>query len=320
MKLQSQIPLLALTILLAACQSSSPPCPDEPVCEKYVHLYGVQLEQDDWVSRGQNGRVISRLKDGVEVSRNYNAGILEGETTYTFPNSHTIAKTETYSQGVLTQEGENYSGGVPFKKTIYQTEQDKTVLTWYENSAPQSKEIHEGGLLIDGEYYSLSGQVEGKVSGQQGIRMQRDQFGQLVSKETIADGKVVSQMELYPNGSPKAVKAISNGVVDGQVFTFLQGGEPNTIEQWTSGVQQGQTIVFQNGEKYAEVPYNKGIKNGVERRFTDEDAVVEEITWKNGMKEGPAHTYVDGGVKTRWYFQDREVTQGGYEVLTRPIP
>jgi antitoxin component YwqK of YwqJK toxin-antitoxin module len=320
MKLQSQISLLALTILLAACQSSSPPCFDEPVCEKYMHRYGVQLEHDDWVSRGQNGQVISRLKNGMEVSRNYDNGVLEGETIYTFPNSHTIAKTETYSEGILTQEVENYSAGLPFKKTIYQTNHDKTVLAWYESSAPQSKEIYEGGLLIEGEYYLPSGQLEAKIRDQQGVRMQRDQFGQLVSKEIIANGKVVSQTELYPSGSPKAVKAISHGIVHGQVFTFLPGGEPNTIEEWTHGIQHGQTVVFQNGEKYAEVPYNKGIRNGIERRFTDDHVVVEEITWKNGVKDGPARTYVDGGVKTRWYFQDREVTQSGYEVLSSPIP
>lgn len=318
--MKTLISLLALTTLLAGCQPCYSPCPDDPVCETYVHRYGVPLQQDDWVSRGQSGQVISRLKDGVMVSKNYDAGILDGETTYTFPNSQTIAKTETYSHGVLIEETENYLAGLPFKQTIHQTDQDKTVLTWYENSAPQSKEIYENGLLIAGEYYLPSGQVEARIDDKEGIRMKRDQYGQVVAKETVSGGKVVSQTEFHPNGTPRAVNSISNGVIHGQVTTYLAGGEPNTIEQRVNGVQHGTTIVFQNGEKYAEVPYYGGTKNGIERRFMNDDVVIEEITWKNGVKTGPARTYLNGSVNTRWYFQDREVTQGGYEILSRPIP
>lgn len=317
--MKTKISLLALMTLLAGCQSSSCTRPGEPVCETYVHRYGVPLQQDDWVSRGQNGQVISRLKDGVVVSRTYDAGILEGETTYSFPNRETISKTEMYTQGVLIEETENYSAGVPFKKTVYETDLDKTVSTWYENSAPQSKEIYKNDLLIEGEYYLPSGQLEARIEDSQGIRMKRDQYGQLVVKETVANGKVVSQTEFYPNGSPKAVNSISNGIVHGQVSTFLAGGEPNTVEQRVNGIQHGTTIVFQNGEKFAEVPYNAGIKNGVERRFANDGSVVEEVTWKNGVKDGIARTYLNGTVKTHWYYQDREVTQSGYEVLSHQV-
>ncbi len=75
--MKSKIAVLAVATLLAGCQSA--PRPDAPVDEVYVHRYGVTLPQEDWESRGQCGKVVSTLKDGVVVSRNYEAGVLEGE-------------------------------------------------------------------------------------------------------------------------------------------------------------------------------------------------------------------------------------------------
>ncbi len=244
------------------------------------------------------------------------------KTTYSFPHSETVAKKEVYSQGYLTQEMQNYPSGLPRQKTTYDSDtgHDKTVLSWYESSAPQGQETYKNDLLIEAEYFLPSGQTEAKVENGKGFRTHRDQIGQLASKDTIADGAWVACTEFFPNGTPKAINEVSNGTIHGKVSTFLIGGEPNTVEQWSNGKQQGTTIVFQNGEKFAEVPYNKGIKSGIEKRFKNQNQVIEEITWKNGMKHGPARTYVNGETKTRWYFEDREVTQSGYELLSRPMP
>lgn len=312
--------LLTLTGLLTICQSCSPPCPEDPVCEKYIHRYGVPLPQEDWVSRGQDGQVVSTLKTGVVATRNYNGGVLEGQSTYTFPHNSAIATSEMYSNGTLMHITQNYPSGLPMEQTIQQTDTDKMVLRWYENGAPQSKEFYKDDCLNQGEYYLVTGQTEASVDSCQGVRIKRDQFGQMLSKDTIANGKMVSQTTFYPNGSPKAVSQFSSDGINQQISTFFPGGEPSTIEVWNGGQQHGTTLAFHNGEKCAEIPYVKGIKHGIERRFINNDVLVEEITWKNGQKEGPAHTYVEGEAKTRWYFQGREVTQSGYEVLTRPYP
>lgn len=311
---------LGLVFLAVGCQCNNPPCPEEPVCETYVHRYGVALAPEDWHARGQYGNVISKMKDGVTVSKRYEAGVQEGDTTYTFPHSQTVEKTETYANNVVVKESQNYPSGIPMKQVVYGDSNRKSVVSWYENGAPQANETYENDVLVEGEYYISSGPVDSKVITGQGTRTVRDQFGQLVSKDTIVDGQMVSQTTFYPNGAPKAITPFVGGTIHGEVTTFLAGGEPNTIEEWVNGVQQGPTIVFQNGERVAEVPYVAGIKQGVETRFVDGDTIVEEISWKNDCKEGPCRTYVGDKSKTRWYYQDREVTKAGYDVLTKPLP
>ncbi len=46
------------------------------VDEKYVHKYGLNVPQNDWQSRGENGQVISTLDNGVIVTKMYHSGIL----------------------------------------------------------------------------------------------------------------------------------------------------------------------------------------------------------------------------------------------------
>lgn len=315
---------ISLTALLASiitsCQHCPPPCPEDPVCEKYVHRYGVDLPQDDWISRGQSGQIISKMKDGATVSKNYNNGILEGDTTYSFPHSTLVQRTETYSKGYLIKEVVSYPSGVPMQQTTYESPTSKTVLTWYETSAPHSKESYDQGLLVEGEYYLPSGQLESKVEMKEGIKMNRDQLGLLISRDEIKDGMIVLKTEYYPSGTPKTVASYSHGELNGQVVTYLVGGEPSCIEQWSSGKQDGLTVVYQNGEKYAEVPFVNGVRHGVEKRYHDGKDVIEEITWNNGVRHGPSYVYVDGAVKTQWYFQDKEVSKASFEMLSRPIP
>jgi len=317
--MKTQTSLFALALVLASCDTSRPG-PDDPVCETYVHRYGVEMAPREWVARGQHGQVVSKRKDGVSVSKSYTAGVLDGDTTYSFPHSDSVQSSETYSNGELVGESENYPSGVPLKRVTYDDPNHKTVTTWYENGTPQSKEVYEGDAVVQGEYFTVVGQLASKVDDGQGKRLNRDQFGQLVSHDAIVDGQMVSQTAFYPNGSPKAISAYDQGQVHGQVSTFFAGGEPNTIEEWNQGTQSGTTTVFQNGEKYAEVPYVNGIKDGVETRYANGDTVIEEITWKNGMMQGPSRTYVDGKAKTRWYYQDREVTKAGYDILIKPLP
>jgi antitoxin component YwqK of YwqJK toxin-antitoxin module len=83
-----------------------------------------------------------------------------------------------------------------------------------------------------------------------------------------------------------------------------------------------------NGIKYLEESYSKGVKNGVFKRYSRDRKLLEEVTWKNGVEEGLWRRYyangdlksesykkngvLDGESKT-WYRDGRKYMEGRFE-------
>lgn len=301
-----------------SCMRQRSCCPCDVVGETYIHKYGVEVPAGDWTARGENGKVITTQKDGVVITKNYAAGTLEGETTYTFPHSDTIEKVETYSNGELQKGVTYYANGAPLTTTEYQPG-SKVVATWYENGSPKSTETYQGDRLNQAVYYNNKNQVDSQIVDGNGTRNQRDVYGIINATDTFQEGLLVSTTTYHANGHPKEIIPYVNGVVEGEKKTFLPAGEPNTIEQWKGGKQEGTTQVFQNGEKVAEVPYVNGKRNGVEKRFSDGITVVQEISWVNDQKHGANSFYVGSTVRTDWFYLDRPVSKPNFDQLTKPL-
>ncbi len=189
--------------------------------------------------------------------------------------------------------------------------------TWYQSGSPKTKEVYDGDLLISGEYFTKENRLESSVKNKSGVRTVRDEFGDLVSIDTIEGGEIVCRIVPYPNGSPKELTPYVGGVVEGERKTFLETGEPLTIETWKGGLQEGITIVFQNGEKYAEVPYVRGAKEGIEKRYRKGKTLIEEISWQDNKRHGPSYTYMGESVKTDWYFEGRQLTKTQYDLTLK---
>lgn len=316
-----KVVLIGLSLGIAASLSSCARRSCEEVCQPeqdalaqtYIHKYGMEVPQKEWKNRGQNGRVVSTLKSGVVVTKNYKEGFLDGETTYTFPHSGAIQKVEMYNQGRLVQERENYSTGMKKKQVTYESPTQKTVSVWYDNSSPHYNEEYEGNKLIEGEYFTMYQQLEARVDQGNGRRINRDQYGVMQSEDKIQHGELVLRTHFYPNGAPKEVVPYQNGVVNGQRKTFLPGGEPQTVETWDNDRREGTTVVFQNGEKIAEVPYYNGLKHGVEQRYRDGQFLVEEVTWRNGQKHGPCYRTVGETTIVEYYMNGRKVPRVEYD-------
>ncbi len=314
-RLKYSVPFLIA--VLAGCASQQRAGNQDIIDQKYVHKYGLVVPPEDWVNRGENGKIIVSMKNGVVISKNYCRGKQEGETTYTFPYCDAIECKEIYSKGKLERKITNYYCGNP-KEEVHYLPRGERVTGWYDNGAPKSIEEYEDASIIYAEYYNPANAIESQVKNGSGTRINRDEYGELISSETMENGKVVQKTMYYPNGSPKEITPYNNGVVDGERKTFLPAGEPSTVERWVGGVQQGMTVVFQNGEKYAEVPYDKGCKKGIEKRFRNSKTVVEEISWCDNMRHGPSYTYIGDAVKTDYYYQGREVSKCQYEILMNP--
>lgn len=307
-----------LPIILATTACSRNTCDTECVDQTYVHKYGVAVPSDFWTSSGEHGSVISTMADGVVITRTYAAGLLDGDTTYSFPHSDKIQKRETYSQGTVIRETEYFFDGTPQKEIEYDSPMGmKTVSTWYLGGTPKSVEQFSGDLLFNGQYYTLHNQNDASINNYEGSRLVRDEYGQIVATDVVKAGQLSLRTTYHPNGSPKECTPFKNGLVDGTKQSYHPAGEPNTIEQWAAGQQHGTTVIYQHGEKYAEVPFNNGNKHGVETRYRDGEEVVQEISWSNGQLHGPSTTYVGESSKSDWYFQGSPTSKTDYEFLIK---
>jgi antitoxin component YwqK of YwqJK toxin-antitoxin module len=317
MKLSRFVLFLMLLGGMTACQSHRNDCCDEVVCET-VHRYGVSLAPEDWSARGQHGQVTSMRKDGVCVTRNYDAGVLHGECSYTFPYRSIIQTKEIYNQGQLSQEEVHYPCGLPLRQTIFTTPNHCSVTTWYESGAPHARETFAAEHLIDGEYYSTEQQIESRVENGSGLRTCRDGQGQLQCVDSIENGQMVLKTSYHPNGIPATVTPYVNGVIEGECRTYLSDGEPATIESWRGDAQHGITHVFEQGEKRAEISYVNGCKHGLERRYRDDGkTVAQDIVWVREQKHGPAYSYIGDRTITDWYFRDKPVAnKATFDMLT----
>lgn len=290
--------------------------PQEVLGQSYVHRYGVPVAADNWTAQGESGKVVSTLKNGVVVSRSYNQGVLEGDTTYTYPHSDLIASVETYSQGQLLKEMSYYRNGTSSEQTTYVSSDTRLVEGWYDNGSPQKSETYQNELLLKGDYYTLDNQIENHVENSSGTRTRRDRFGNLISIDTINDGLVSLSTTYHSNGTVKSKIPYANGKIDGQLRTFMPAGEPATVETWSQGEQTGITTLFENGEKIAEVPYLNGVKNGVELRYRNGDTVVGRVTWSQDVQHGPNVTTIGDITTTDYFYQGNPVTKAVFEKMT----
>lgn len=306
--------IAATCFVTTACNRTPRNVGCDVVEETYVHKYGVPVPQQDWQARGEHGQVISTLKDGVIVTKQFNGGILDGDTTYTFPHSNLIEKIQTYSKGTLTKETLYYHSGVPMQETLIQANGSKNVKIWYENGSPKNIEDYDtAGLLTQGQYYDGRNQLEARIDNGEGIRHMRDAYGQLLSKDTIQGGVLTTGTTYHPNGSPKEITPYVKGVVEGERRTYLPAGEPNTVEQWVGGKQHGATVQYQNGEKVSEATYVNGSKTGLERHYRDGSEVIGEISWKSDQKHGPSTSYAGENPQTEWFLQGKPVSKAKFD-------
>lgn len=285
----------------------------EIIDTKYVHKYGMTVPKEHWEESGRNGRVVKILKEGVVCSQTYDGGALDGETTYTFPFSEEIEKTQIYSAGVLTKETIYFRQGHPKEETVFDPSGERTTKGWYENGSLKNIENWNGDSLTSGEYFDIKQQRMSGIANGSGERVKRDAYGQLMATDHYHEGKIEFITLYYPNGSPKEVTPYQNGVVEGIRKTYFPGGEPQSIEVWKKGRQEGITTLFQDGIKVEEVPYAEGMRNGKALIYKEGSTVIKEVSWKNDKLHGPTHTYIDGIKATDWYLRGNKVTKSYYD-------
>ncbi len=286
-----------------------------PVVESYVHKYGISVAKNEWESRGKDGKVITQRKDGVTVTRQYSAGELSGETTYTLPYTPLIARTERYERGELIAECDHYTNGGRKRERCYLPNHTVAVTTWYENGTPCSRETFQGDLLVSGEYLSPTNVIEGRVEAKDGLRIVRSSQGELLSEDEIANGQMVTRTTFLATGEPESITPYFDGAIHGIRKSFLPGGVPKLFETYVLGSLHGYATSFLNGEKHAEIPYENGYKHGLERIYGPGGSLVEEISWLRDRKHGADLFLLESERKVDWYHQGQLVSKAIFDRL-----
>jgi antitoxin component YwqK of YwqJK toxin-antitoxin module len=311
MRITQSILMIATALAFVGCSSNRNA---SVVQETYIHKYGTPMPKEDWSRNGKDGQVVQLRSDGVTVTRSFQQGVLHGKSSYTFPNSSTLARIEIYNRGELVSKTENYPSGVAKEEERFHSAVITERLCWYDDGTPLLAEKYDGGFISGGEYRTPMNAVESKVVDGKGVRLMRGNEGELVFKDTIEGGQMVERVTYFPSGDPSSVTPYKNGLVHGTRLTFLPGGLPNTVEEWSNGQQEGTTIVYQNGEKIAEVPYIKGKREGIEYRYRDGILLVEEVAWKNDLQHGPRKIIIDEDhSKTEWFHEGELVSRNTFE-------
>lgn len=315
------LPLLIVPCLFSACNQHHQTLDGYDVVEEtYIHRYGMPVTQDHWYQEGQDGQVVSTMKNGVVVTKSYENGVLHGDCVYTAPHSNQIARRQIFQQGNLEREVVYHPNQIPAEEIVYGPNQSKLIHRWDENEMLRERTNYEGESLISGEFFDHKGALESKIDEGNGDYLVRDEYGRISHKDTYEKGALAQRVHFHPNNTPREIIPYQGNQVEGTKKTYLPGGEPNTEETWVGNRQHGMTIQYRNGEKFAEVPYLNGNRNGVERRYRDGQVVTDEITWVNNVKHGATKHYVGNTIKTDWFFEDQPVSKMQYERLINPPP
>lgn len=308
--------ILSGLIIFSGCMPTSQydESGNEIIETRYLHQYGIAMPVDEWQQSGQNGQIIHTLRQGIKCTQNYHKGMLDGETTYTFPFSDDLEKVQVYSNNQLKKETTYHRNGPPSREIIF-FDGGHEVREWFETGSQKSIETIENQQIAKGCYFDVKQQCVSCIENGNGTKTLTDSYGQLLSTEHYQRGEVFQQVTYHSNGNPKEIIPLRNGIVDGSLKTFYPGGEPKTIETWKEGKQEGLTTVYEDAMKVEEIFYVDGKKNGISKMFKDGIIVSQETTWKDGYRHGPTYTYLEDKVTTDWYLKDNKVSKGYFEAI-----
>lgn len=288
------------------------------ISQRYIHKYGYAVSQEEWESRVCPGQVITSLSNGVTVTETYENGLKHGPTTLTFPHSQTVEHYILYNQGNRVKEVSYDLSGIPMEEWVQLSPTRYSITLWYAEGSPMLVEEFVGEELLEGQYFTLSNEIESRVEKGAGLRSGRDRnSGVLLSKELVEEGYPVKKETFYANGTPESIAYYFHGSLHGEKRTFAQTGEPLSIEEWVNGQLHGKSTYFKNGNRYLEVAYLYGQKNGTERHFVDGDLLSQEVTWVNDQKHGPSVFYAEGKPQQQWFYEGEPVSKRKFDEMKR---
>jgi len=125
-----------------------------------------------------------------------------------------------------------------------------------------------------------------------------DSTGQKVYEGQFKDNLPLGTFKYYlPNGSLKAVSAFSEDGKTTSTTIYFPNGKKNAEGKYGNEKREGLWRFFSEYDEtlVSEENYTAGKKNGTSKTYFSGKNVVEIITWKEGLREGPWTQYFDDG-------------------------
>lgn len=280
----------------------------------YYHPYGPQITEAEWKDQGSSGEASELLLNGVEIRREYLGGVLHGTSTWTFPHSRVVERTEDYEQGRLVGTSLNFPNGSPKFREEYAANDVKYLQAWYEDGSPSLIEEFHADNLYSGQYYTIDGDLESRIIAGDGVKVGRGEQGELVRKDKYMAGAIVQQDFFYKNGHLKESIALNGLKRNGEAKRFSENGEPLSVETWKDGLLDGKQLYFEHGHLARETSYSKGLKQGAEVYYgLNSDAVVKEIAWDRDVKHGCCKNFVGDQIIAEWYWNGSKVSEDQFK-------
>jgi len=280
---------------------------------QYVHKYGTPITYNEWYEYGQSGKIMTHLENGILMVENFENGILHGDKTYSYPHDSVIEKKEVYEKGKLLKVIYYHPSNLPMSQVEFLGKNMIKETKWSKFGFPHLIETYNKGYLVEGEYFCSKGNLIAKVSNGSGVKFDRDFDGTLLKKDIIEKGNVVLSIEFYEDYFPKTITSFDRNEIHGVQKRFLPKGEPASEEAYYYGQLHGMCVKYEEGQVISTANFKKGKKSGIERIFTLDGDLIQDIQWENGIKHGPSTHYENGNESVEWYFEGEPSTQLFFE-------
>ncbi len=305
--------LIALPFIFSSCLNTSK---ENIISQRFVHKYGFIVDEKEWKNRDRDGKIEQILDNGVHVVKNYENGKLQGLTTHTFPYSPMIEKHYVYDQGELLKEIIHDRQGIPIVEEVYEYDQRTIITHWDAKGAPIRIEEYEDAQIITGTYFNSLNEVESKIENRSGTRHKRDREGTLLLIDQIQNSILTHRVTYHPNNQIHMTSHFENYQLQGNQKIYSPNGQVYLELNWQDGLLNGPKISYRNGIKFQHTSYVLGLKEGIERNFDEQEALVSEITYQNDLKHGMSVYYSrKDSVAKEWFYLGHLVTQEKFEML-----
>jgi antitoxin component YwqK of YwqJK toxin-antitoxin module len=210
----------------------------------------------------------------------------------------------------------NDPAGIPISEDVYEFDDRKITTLWDEQGTPLSVEEYDGDLLVEGKYFTVDHELEGRVEAGFGERYKRDRSGLLISRDLIENGTLATRINFHPNGLIHSISHYHDYQLHGEQKKFTSAGKPLMDLNWNHGVLDGLKVTYREGVKVAEVPYINGQKHGIEIHYDDLGNLTAEIVWKNDKKHGLCRFFSNDAAEQEWFYRGAIVSQQKFEILS----
>jgi antitoxin component YwqK of YwqJK toxin-antitoxin module len=221
---------------------------------------------------------------------NYFKGELEGDTLYFYENNQ-IKEKKTYKKNFLDgQRVQYYPQGTTYKEALYKTGlREGESNTYWENGVLQGKEFYKNESLLNGEYYSQTGDLLSTISqgsGKQFFLCKDQCIHELEYCHGIAEGCVHEynkKNELIHTYHQKG------GEKDGiELIYYPKSKNKLLCIDWKEGKIHGiSNTWYLNGKMESQREFSENMKNGLSLAwYEDGELMMIEDYEKDKLKKG----------------------------------